>query len=140
MDMKKPVTLVLAIIVACSVWLFAEKRESAPGMYLVTSFDFDRYPVCQPSRNSNCILAIRFYDPDSNRRLAEVETNPKMRGTQRLIAKSGAGALPHQAYAVMVYLDSGGSEKEGPRGQITEFRGPGYGNGTGIAANAKGSR
>ena len=32
-DLKKPLTLALAIVVACSVWLFAEKREAAPGMY-----------------------------------------------------------------------------------------------------------
>jgi hypothetical protein len=128
MDMKKLMTLTFAIIVACSVWLFAEKRESAPSMYLVTSFDFERYPVCRANRNSNCILAIRFYDADSNQRLAEVETNPRMRGTQRILAKAEAGAIPHRAYAVTVYLDRGGSEKEGPRGQTTELRGPGYGN------------
>jgi hypothetical protein len=110
------------------MWLFAEKREAAPGMYLVTSFDFTRYPVCQPSGNSNCILAIRFYDADSNQRLAEVETNARMTGTQMIMAKANAGAMPHRAYAVTVYLDSGGSRKEGPRGQTTELREPGYGN------------
>jgi hypothetical protein len=125
---KKPMTLALAIVVACSVWLFAEKREAAPGMYLVTSFDFTRYPACQDSGNSNCIQAIRFYDADSNQRLAEVETNARMRGTQRIIGKAKAGAMPHRAYAVTVYLDSGGNWKEGPRGQTTELREPGYGN------------
>ena len=137
--MNKPMTLALAIVVACSVWLFADKREAAPGMYLVTSFDFARYPVCQASGNSNCIMAIRFYDADSNRRLAEVETNAGMRGTQRIMAKANAGAMPHRAYAVTVYLDSDGSRKEGLRGQTTELREPSYGNWTGVAENAKGS-
>lgn len=71
--MKKPMTFALAIMVACSVWLFAEKREAASGTYLVTRFDFARYPACQQSGNSNCILAIRFYDADSNQRLVEVK-------------------------------------------------------------------
>ena len=119
--MRTPITFTLAIVVACSVWLFAEKREAA-GMYLVTSFDFARYPACQAGRNSNCILAIRFYDADSNRRLAEVETGTAMRGRQAIVAKAKAGAMPHRAYAVTVYRDSSGSEKEGPRGQTSEFR------------------
>jgi hypothetical protein len=126
--MKKPMTLAFAIVVACSVWLFADKRESAPEMYLVTSFDFARYPVCQSSEHGNCILAIRFYDADSNQRLAEVETNATMRGTQRIIGKAKVGAMLHRAYAVTVYLDNDGSRKEGPRGQITELRTPAYGN------------
>jgi hypothetical protein len=139
-DVKKPMISALAIVVACSVWLFAEKREAAPGMYLVTSFDFARYPVCQSSGGSNCILAIRFYDADSNQRLAEVETNARMRGTQRIMAKANAGAMPHRAYAVTLYLDSDGSRKEGPRGQTTALRAPSYGNSTGVGENAKGSR
>jgi hypothetical protein len=124
---KKPMTLTLAIVVVCSMWLFAEKREAATGMYLVTSFDFSRYPICQPSR-SNCILAIRFYDADSHQRLAEVETNARMKGPQMIMAKANAGAMPHRAYAVTVYLDSDGSRKEGPRGQTTELRTRSYGN------------
>jgi hypothetical protein len=124
---KKLIIMALAIVVACSVWLFAEKREAAPrGMYLVTSFDFVRYPVCQSSRNNNCILAIRFYDADTHQRLAEVKTSAGMSGTQRIVAKANVGAMPHRAYAVTVYLDSGGSQKEGPRGQTTELREPSY--------------
>ena len=126
--MKKTMTFALAIMVACSVWLFAEKREAASGTYLVTRFDFARYPACQQSGNSNCILAIRFYDADSNQRLAEVKTNAWMRGTRVIVGKAKAGAMPHRAYAVTVYLDSDGSRKEGPRGQTTELREPGYGN------------
>ena len=119
-------TFAFAIVVAWSVWLFAEKREAARGVYLVTSFDFARYPVCQPSRNNNCILAIRFYDADTNQRLAEVKTTARMRGKQRIMATANAVTVPHRAYAVTVYLDSGGSRKEGPRGQTTELRGPSY--------------
>jgi hypothetical protein len=125
---KKPITLTLAIVLVCCVWLFAENREGAREMYLITSFDFSRHPVCEPSRNNNCILAIRFYDGDTNQRLAEVETNARMRGTQRIMAKAHAGAMPQRAYAVTVYLGSGGSRKEGPRGQITELREPSYEN------------
>ena len=121
-------TLALAIVVACSVWLFAEKRESTPEMYLVTGFDFARYPACQPNGSNNCILAIRFYDADSNQRLGEVETNARMRGTQKIMAKAITGAIPHRAYAVTVYLDNDGNRKEGPRGQTTELRELGYGN------------
>jgi hypothetical protein len=106
----------LAIVVAWSVWLFAEKREAARGMYLVTSFDFARYPVCQRSRNNNCILAIRFYDADSNQKLAEVQTKARMKVTQRIVAKANASAMPHRAYAVTVYLDNRGSRKEGAAG------------------------
>ena len=120
--MKKPITLALAIVVASSMWLFAEKREGARGMYRGTSFDFARYPVCQPGRSNNCILAIRFYDADTNQRLAEGKTNARMRGTQRIMAKANAGATPQRAYAVTVYLDSRGSRNEGPRGQITDLR------------------
>lgn len=107
--MKKPMTFALAIMVACSVWLFAEKREAASGTYLVTRFDFARYPA-------------------SNQRLVEVKTNARMRGTRVIVGKAKAGAMPHRAYAVTVYLDNEGSRKEGPRGQITELREPGYGN------------
>jgi hypothetical protein len=34
-DVKEPMALALAIVVACSVWLFAEKTEAAPGLYPV---------------------------------------------------------------------------------------------------------
>jgi hypothetical protein len=40
------------------------------------------------------------------------------------MAKTNAGAIPHRAYAVTVYLDSRGSLKEGSRGQTTELREP----------------
>ncbi|MBZ5628561.1 MAG: hypothetical protein LAO06_06820 [Acidobacteriia bacterium] len=120
--MNKSVTYALAIVVAFSAWLVAASKEVAPEMYLVTSFDFARYPTCQPSRHSNCIVAIRFYDAESNQRLAEVQTTAEMRGRQRIVGKARAGAMPHRAYSVTVYLDNGGSWKEGPRGQISELR------------------
>jgi hypothetical protein len=121
-------TFAFAIMIACSVWLFAEKREAVSEMYLITSFDFARYPACQANGSSNCILAIRFYDADSNRRLAEVETNPSMRGPQRIIAKATAGPISHRAYAVTLYLDSRGTRREGSPGQTSELRQPGDGN------------
>jgi hypothetical protein len=124
---KKPITLAIAILVACSVWLFAEKRDVGHGMYLVTSFDFAKYPACQPGRNRSCILAIRFYDADTDKELSEVKTNATMIGTQRIVAKVD-GAIPHRAYAVTVYLDGAGSRSEGPRGRTTELREPASGN------------
>jgi hypothetical protein len=33
------------------------------------------------------ILAIRFYDVDTNQRLAEVKANARMRGPQKITAK-----------------------------------------------------
>ena len=120
--MNKSVTYALAIVMAFSAWLFASSKEVTTEMYLVTSFDFARYPTCQPNRNSNCILAIRFYDGDSNQRLAEVQTTAEMRGRQRVVGKARVGIVPHRAYAATVYLDNGGSWKEGPRGQISELR------------------
>jgi hypothetical protein len=119
---NKSISFALAIVVAFSAWLVAAKKEVAPEIYLVTSFDFGRYPACQPSRNSNCILAIRFYDADSNQRLAEAETTARMGGMQKLVGKAKTGAMAHRAYAVTVYLDNSGSRKEGPRGQTSELR------------------
>jgi hypothetical protein len=121
-DVNKSITFALAIVVAFSVWLVAANKEVAPEMYLVTSFDFSRYPACQSSRNSNCILAIRFYDADSYQRLAEVEMTARMRGMQRIVGNAKADAMPHRAYAVTVYLDHLGNRNEGPRGQTTELR------------------
>ena len=121
--MNKSITFSLAIVMAFSAWLVeAKKREVADDMYLVTSFDFARYPACQPGRNSNCILAIRFYDADSNQRLAEAETTGGMRGRQTIVGRAKGGAMPHRAYAVTVYLDNDGTRKEGPRGQTSELR------------------
>jgi hypothetical protein len=122
-DMKKSITFSLAIVMVFTAWLVeAKKKEVAPDMYLVTSFDFASYPACQSDRNSDCILAIRFYDADSNQRLAEVETTAAMRGRQTIVGRANGGAIPRRAYAVTVYLDDAGSRKEGPRGQISELR------------------
>ena len=121
--MNKSITFSLAIVVAFSTWLVAaKKKEGAAEMYLVTTFDFARYHSCRASRNSNCILAIRFYDADSNQRLAEVETTSGMRGRQTIVGRAQSGAIPRRAYAVTVYLDNDGSHKEGPRGQTSELR------------------
>lgn len=119
--MNKPITLALAILVACSVWSFADKRDIRREMYLVTSFDFAKYPACQTSRDRSCILAIRFYDAATDKKLAEVKTDANMRGTQRIVAKAD-GAIPHRVYAATVYLDNLGAVTEGPHGQATELR------------------
>lgn len=120
--MNKSITFALAIVVVFSVWLVAANKEVAPEVYLVTSFDFSRYPACQTGRNSNCIMAIRFYDADSYQPLAEVEMAAGMRGVQRIVGKANAVATPRRAYAVTVYLDHLGNQKEGPRGQTSEWR------------------
>ena len=44
-------------------WVSAERQAGTLNMHLVTSFDFSGYPACGLSRSSNCIQAIRFYDP-----------------------------------------------------------------------------
>jgi hypothetical protein len=122
-EMNKSITFSLAIVVALSTWLVAAKKNDvAAEMYLVTSFDFARYPACQSSRTSNCILAIRFYDADSNQRLAEVGTIDGMRGRQTIVGRAKASLIPRRAYAVTVYLDDAGRQKEGPRGQTSELR------------------
>jgi hypothetical protein len=117
-DVKEPTTLALAIVMAFSMLLFADRGQVTHDIYLVTNFDFARYPACDLSQNTNCILAIRFYDGDSNLRLAQVETIA-MRGPRRIVAMAKTGTLPHRVYAVTVYLDSNGEHKEGPPGQMS---------------------
>ena len=121
--MKKPMILAFAILTAFSALLFAGRRPVVHEMYLVTTFDFARYPACDLDHSTNCILAIRFYDADSNQRLAQVGTLA-MRGPQRIVAMAEAGTLPQRAYAVTVYLDTDGDPKEGPPGQTSELRVP----------------
>ena len=111
---------------AFSMLLFADRGQSTHDIYLVTSFDFVRYPACDLSQNTNCILAIRFYDGDSNQPLAQVGTLA-MSGQQRIVAMAKAGILPHRVYAVTVYLDSNGERKEGPPGQMS-MRTPSHAN------------
>ncbi len=125
--MTKSIALAFAIFVVCSVWVLAEKWEAAPEIYLVTSFDFARYPACQANRNSNCILSIRFYDADSHHRLAEVPTSANMIGRQEIIGKAQTGGIPQRVYAVTVYVDSDGNRLEGPQGQTTDLHGSSYG-------------
>jgi hypothetical protein len=125
---KKSITLAFAIFVVCSMWVLAEKWEAAPEIYLVTSFDFAQYPACQASRNTNCILSIRFYDADSHQRLAEVPTSASMTGRQEIIGRAQAGGIPRRVYAVTVYADSAGNRMEGSPGQTTDLHEPSYGN------------
>jgi hypothetical protein len=78
--MKKTLLIVLAVMFLLRAWLGAERHAGTLDMYLVTSFNFSSYPACGLSRNSNCVQAIRFYDADSNTRLAEVPAHAGMKG------------------------------------------------------------
>ncbi len=113
--MKKPVIFVFGIVMTFSMFLFAGKQDAACETYLVTAFDFARYPACTPDRRASCIVAIRFYDADSDQRLAEVPVIG-MSGAHRITATAKAGTSPRRAYAVTVYVDSAQQRKEGPRG------------------------
>ena len=125
--MKKPMIFALAIVMAFSLLLFADKRQETHEMYLVTSFDFGRYPSCDAGQNANCVLAIRFYDADSHQRLAEVGTTA-LRGPQRIVATAKSDTTPRRVYAVTVYSDNSRARQEGPRGQTSELRLSGEGN------------
>lgn len=125
--MRKSITFAFAIVVVCSVWVLAERREAAPEMYLVTSFDFARYPACKATQDTSCILSIRFYDADSHQLLAEVSTNATMTGRQKIAGRAKPGYMPQRAYAVTVYVDSAGNRMEGSQGQTTQLGEPNYG-------------
>jgi hypothetical protein len=120
--MKKTLLTVFAVMFLLRAWVGAERHAGTLAMNLVTSFDFSRYPACGPSRTSTCLQAIRFYDADSNARLAEVPARASMRGAQRIVATVRVNSIPRRAYTVTVYLDSSGILKEGPPGQVSTFR------------------
>lgn len=90
-------------------------------MNLVTSFDFSNYPACGLSPRSYCIRAIRFYDPDSKTRLAEVPVRADMTGQQPIVATARVHSIPLHAYAVTVYVDSSGRLREGLPGEVSKF-------------------
>jgi hypothetical protein len=90
-------------------------------MYLMTSFDFSSYPAWGSNRNSYCIQAIRFNDPDSKTRLAEVPVRAGVTGSQPIVATVRVHSIPRHAYAVTVYKDNSGSLKEGLPGQVSTF-------------------
>ena len=119
--MKKTLLIVISVMFLLRAWLGAERHAGTLDMYLVTSFNFSSYPACGASRTSNCIQAIRFYDADSNARLAEVTAPAGMTGAQRIVTTVRVNSVPRHAYAVTAYLDNGGTLREGPPGQVSTF-------------------
>ena len=119
--MKKTLLIGVAVMFLLRAWLGAEKHTGTQDMNLVTSFNFSSYPACGPGRTSYCIQAIRFYDADSNARLAEVAVNAGMRGAQRIVASVRVNSIPRRAYAVTVYPHGRGVFKEGLPGQVSTF-------------------
>jgi hypothetical protein len=123
--MKKTLLTVIVVmfllLVLLRAWLGAERHAAAFDMDLVTSFNFSSYPACGLGRTSYCIQAIRFYNADSNVRLAEVPAYAGMTGAQRIATRVRVNSIPHRAYAVTVYLDDGGTLKEGPAGEVSTF-------------------
>ncbi len=109
------------LVLGLAIWLSAEKRGLPVRMKFVTTFDFGRYPACAAPGQDNCIQAIRFYDADSARLLAEVPVGNTMTGAQRIAGTVMLGFIPRHAYAVTLYWDETGRRQEGPRGQISEF-------------------
>lgn len=124
--MKKTLLIVIAVMLVLRAWVGAQRHAGTLDMYLVTSFNFSRYPACGLSRNSNCIQAIRFYDADSHARLAEVPAQAGMTGAQWITTTVRVNSVPRRAYAVTVYLDNSGTLKEGPPGQVSAFDDAGH--------------
>lgn len=124
--MKKTLMVAIAVMFLLHAWASAERHAGTLNMCLVTSFDFSSYPACGLSRSSYCIQAIRFYDPDSRTRLAEVPVRAGMTGPQPIVATVRVNSIPRHAYAVTVYLDNSGSFKEGLPGQVSTFDDPGH--------------
>jgi hypothetical protein len=119
--MKTTLILAIAVMFLLHAWVRAERHAGMLNMYLVTSFDFSTYPACGLNRSSYCIQAIRFYDPDSNTRLAEVPVNANVTGPQPIVATVRVHSIPRHAYAVTVYLDNSGSLREGLPGRVSTF-------------------
>jgi hypothetical protein len=119
--MKKMLIAAIAVMVLLHEWVSAERHAGTFNMHLMTSFDFSRYPACGSNRNSYCIEAIRFYDPDSKERLAEVHVHSGMTVPHPIVAIVRVHSIPRHAYAVTVYLDDSGSLKEGLPGQVSTF-------------------
>jgi hypothetical protein len=124
--MKKRLMVAIIFVFVLCVWVRAERPAETFNMHLVTSFDFSRYPACSLSRSSYCIQAIRFYDSDSNGRLAEVPIHAGMTGSQPIVAMVRADSIPRHAYAVTVYRDNSGSLREGLPGEVSTFDDSGH--------------
>ena len=119
--MKKTFVVAIAMVFLLRVWVSAERHAGTVDMRLVTTFDFSSYPACKASRNNYCIQAIRFYDADSNTRLAEVPVGQGMLGPKQIVATVRVNSVPRHAYAVTVYQDGSEMSKEGPQGQVSTF-------------------
>ena len=120
-SLTKTITFALAIVLVLAVWRSAEGTSMAPSVQLQTSFDFTSYPTCGPAMKSNCIVAIRFYDSDSNHLLATAPTAPDMTGRHVIVATAHASSVPRTVYAATVYLDDHGQRMEGPHGPTSEY-------------------
>jgi len=118
--MKKTLLIVIVVMFLLRAWLGAERHAGAIDMRLMTSFNFSSYPACGVS-STNCIQAIRFYDADSNARLAEVPARFGVKGAQPIVATVRVSSVPRHAYAVTVYLDNHGALREGLPGQVSTF-------------------
>jgi hypothetical protein len=123
--MKKMLFVSVVVMFMLRVWLGAERRASTVDMNLVTSFNFSSYPACGAGRTSYCIQAFRFYDADSNARLAEVSA-AGMRGARRIMATVRVNSLPRRAYVVTVYPGDHGILKEGLPGKVSTFADAGH--------------
>jgi hypothetical protein len=118
--MKKMLLIAVVVMSLLRAWLGAERLAGTLDMNLVTSFNFFSYPACGTGRSSYCIQAFRFYDADSQARLAEVPA-AGMRGAQRIVASLRVNAVPRRAYVVTVYPDDHGMLREGPPGKVSTF-------------------
>jgi len=119
--MKKTFVVAIAMVFLLRVWVSAERHAGTVDMRLVTTFDFSSYPASKASRNNYCIQAIRFYDADSNMRLAEVQVGQGVVGPEQIVATVRVNSVPRRAYAVTVYQDGSGMSKEGPPGHVSMF-------------------
>jgi hypothetical protein len=120
--MTKTTTFALAIVLALTTWLAAEKKyRPSMALEMVTSFDFTAYPACHSGQGSNCIQGIRFYDADSGQRLADAPVTASMIGRRQINARVHVSSVPRGIYAVTVYLDPSGQMREGRPGEVSRF-------------------
>lgn len=119
---KKILIIAITVMLGLHAWVSAERHAGPVNMYLVTSFDFSQYPACSAGRTSYCIQAIRFYDPDSNLRLAEAAVPADVRSPRTVVASVRVHSIPLHAYAITVYRDGSGNLKEGAPGRVSTLR------------------
>ncbi len=129
---KMLMTTVIASIFLLGAWVNAD-RHAIANIYLVTSFDFSRYPACASAASSYCVQAIRFYDPDAHTRLAEVLVAPSASGPQTITATIRvSSSMPRHAYAVTVYRTGSATLREGLPGQVSSFSEPSFSFGSAV--------